>query len=162
MFEAIPSLLVFIALNAAAAFSGAFFRPGAWYKQLDKPPWCPPDWLFGPAWTVLYTTIAVSGWLVWRTGGLEGPAWAALAIYGVQLVLNAGWSAVFFGMQRPGLALLELIVFWLSILATIIAFHGVYPPAAYLLLPYLAWVSFAGVLNYSLWRRNSGRVPSRA
>lgn len=150
-------LLGFIAANFAAALSGALFRPGDWYRGLAKPRWNPPDWLFGPAWAVLYTMIAVSGWLVWRDHGFAGAA-AALAAYGVQLLLNAAWSAIFFGMRRPDLAFAELVVFWAAILATVVLFWPLQRMAALLLVPYLAWVTFAGVLNLTLWRMNAGRA----
>lgn len=157
--ESIIALGVFVLANFAAASSGAIFKPGEWYRTLSKPSWTPPDWLFGPAWTVLFIMIAVSGWLVWREAGLAGAA-VPLAIYAVHLVLNAAWSALFFGMKRPDLAFFELCVFWLSIAATIAAFFPVSATAAYLLLPYLGWVTFAGALNFSLWRRNSVRKPA--
>ena len=140
------------------ALSGAVFRPGAWYEGLDKPRWRPPNWLFAPAWTVLYVCIAVSGWLAWRQAGVAG-APAASAAYGAQLVLNAGWSAVFFGLHRPGWALAELALLWLSIALTAALFAPISAAAAALLLPYLAWVTFAGALNASLWRRNPALSP---
>lgn len=146
----------FALANFVVATSGAIFSPGDWYKSLAKPSWTPPDWLFGPAWTVLYITIAVAGWLVWRETGLTG-APVAFAIYGVQLVLNSLWSAVFFGMKRPDLAMIEVSFLWLSILATILAFWPLHAGAALLLLPYLAWVSFAAALNFALWRMNAPR-----
>lgn len=150
-------LLGFLGANFVAALTGALFTPGEWYRGLAKPSWNPPDWAFGPAWAVLYTLIAVSGWLVWRKAGFAGAA-VPLAIYGVQLVLNAAWSAIFFGMKRPDLAFFELVVFWIAILATIVAFWPVHRTAALLLLPYLAWVTFAGVLNFTLWRMNPVRA----
>lgn len=150
-------LLGFIAANFAAALSGALFTPGEWYRGLAKPRWNPPDWLFGPAWAVLYTMIAVSGWLVWRDHGFAGAA-VPLAAYGVQLLLNAAWSAIFFGMRRPDLAFVELVVFWVAILVTLVLFWPLQRTAALLLAPYLAWVTFAGVLNLTLWRMNAGRA----
>lgn len=154
----IIALGVFVAACFAAAMSGAFFRPGAWYEGLEKPSWCPPDWLFAPAWTVLYIAIAISGWLVWRAAGLEGGA-VAFAIYALQLVLNAGWSAVFFGMRRPDLAFIEVSGLWLAIVANIVVFFPHSPLAAYLLVPYLAWVTFAAALNFSVWRLNATSTP---
>ena len=151
--------LVFLALGAAAAMSGGFFRPGDWYETLARPWWRPPNWLFAPAWSILYLTIVIAGWLVWREAGWSGAA-LPLGIYVVQLLLNAGWSAVFFGLRRPDLAFAELTLLWLSILATIVAFHPVQPTAAWLLVPYLCWVTFAGALNFTIWRMN--RVPRAA
>lgn len=146
-------LLGFLAAVVAVASTGAIFRPDAWYRSLRKPRWCPPDWLFGPAWTLLYAMIAVSGWLVWHEAGFAGAA-GALGIYAVQLILNAAWSAIFFGLRRMDLALAELALLWLAILATIVAFASHHALAAWLLVPYLAWVSFAGALNAALLRAN--------
>ena len=99
-------LMGFVVACFLAAATGAAFRPGDWYERLAKPPWRPPNWLFGPAWAILYLTIAVSGWLVWRTAGLAG-AVLPLAIYLMQLVLNAAWTPIFFGLHRPDLAFVE-------------------------------------------------------
>lgn len=147
------ALGVFLGLNFVTALSGAWFRPGAWYEDLAKPGWRPPNWLFGPVWLVLYIMIAVSGWLVWRAGPWEetGPA---LLIYGAQLVLNAGWSAVFFGLRRPGLAFIEITLLWISIVVTKSMFEPIDSTAALLLWPYLIWVSFAAALNWAIWRMN--------
>lgn len=153
--DTIMGLLAFVVACGAAASSGMFFRPGAWYRDLAKPPWRPPDWLFGPAWLVLYITIAVAGWLVWRQWGADGAA-LALAVYAIQLVFNWLWSAIFFGLRRPDLAFFEVVCLWLSIIATIAAFYPVDETAAYLLIPYACWVSFAAMLNLSIWRRNPG------
>ncbi len=153
------TLMGFVLANVAAAMSGAFFRPGAWYEHLNKPWWRPPNWLFPIAWSILYAMIAVSGWFVWQADELAR-TWPALAVYGVQLVLNACWSAVFFGMRRIDLALLELIALWLSIVAMIVMFYPISAAAAWLLVPYLAWVSFAGVLNYRVWRLNPDPNPA--
>ncbi len=149
-------LLFFMLASAAAASTGMFFRPGAWYRDLAKPPWRPPDWLFGPAWLVLYICIAISGWLVWRQWGADGVG-LALAVFAVQLVLNALWSAFFFGLRRPDLAFIEVICLWLSIIATIVLFHPIDEVAAYLLIPYACWVTFASALNFSIWRLNAER-----
>ena len=148
----ILTLLPFIAICFCVSLSGAFFRPGEWYERLAKPSWNPPNWLFPPAWSVLYVCIAVAGWLVWRTGNPGSEL--ALGVYGVQLLFNAAWSAVFFGMRRLDWAFGELVMLWLSIAATITAFAPVSEAAAWLLAPYLAWVTFAGALNLSVWRLN--------
>ena len=153
-------LLGFIAACVAAASSGGLFRPGAWYESLAKPSWRPPNWLFGPVWAVLYAMIAVSGWLVWRAAE-PGAAALPLTIYAVQLVLNALWSAIFFGLRRLGLALFEMALLWVAILATIVTFYPIHAGAAYLLVPYLVWVSFAFVLNHVMWRLNP-RVAQEA
>ncbi|WP_292164004.1 TspO/MBR family protein [Mesorhizobium sp.] len=154
------ALVAFVAASFAAAATGMIFRPGDWYKQLDKPGWRPPDWLFAPVWSVLYASIALSGWLVWREAGIAGAA-LALGVYAAQLLLNAAWAPIFFGLHRPGLALVEIMVLWVAILATIILFQRVCLAAALLLVPYLAWVSFAAALNYSIWRRNRSKVLSK-
>ncbi|MGC1710593.1 MAG: TspO/MBR family protein [Methyloceanibacter sp.] len=156
----IPSILVLVAFVGAcflAAATGAVFPPGDWYERLAKPSWRPPNWLFAPVWTVIYLTIAVSGWLVWRKYGFAG-ATLPLAIYLVQLILNASWSPIFFGMHRPDLAFVEVVMLWLSIIATIAAFHRLNAAAAWLLLPYLTWVTFAATLNFAIWRLNRGPV----
>jgi tryptophan-rich sensory protein len=149
----ILGLIGFFGACFLVATSGAIFRPGDWYENLAKPPWNPPNWLFPPAWTLLYIMIAVAGWLVWRRAGFAG-AGLALAVYGVQLLLNAGWSALFFGLRRPDLAMAEVVLLWLSILATILLFAPIHATAAWLMVPYLAWVTFAAVLNYAIWQRN--------
>ena len=153
----ILGLAGFFAVCFATASSGAFFRPGTWYEDLAKPWWRPPNWLFAPAWSLLYCAIAVSGWLVWRQAGFAGAA-LPLGIYTVQLVLNAAWSGLFFGLRRPDIAFGEVVLLWLSILATILAFHPVHAGAAWLLVPYLCWVTFASCLNFSIWRLNAGRL----
>jgi len=146
-------LAAFTLIAFAAALPGAILRPGAWYRGLDKPSWRPPDWLFAPVWTFLYATIALAGWLVWREAGMQG-AVLPLTAYMVQLVLNASWSPIFFGLHRPDLAFFEIIVLWIAVVSTIFLFYPVHAGAALLLLPYLAWVSFAAVLNGSIWQRN--------
>ena len=115
-------LIAFGAATFGAAATGSIFRPRYWYKQLDKPRWRPPDWLFAPVWTVLYVLIALSGWLVWREEGIAGAA-LPLGVYVLQLLLNAAWTPIFFGLQRPGLALMEIVMVWASIVATIVLFH---------------------------------------
>jgi tryptophan-rich sensory protein len=146
-------LAAFIVANASAAATAALSRPGEWYRKLDKPSWRPPDWLFAPVWTALYAMIALSGWLVWRQAGFAGAA-LPLTAYALQLILNALWTPVFFGLRRPDLALIEMVMVLASIVATIVLFHSVSRAAAWLLVPYLAWVSFASALNFSIWRRN--------
>jgi benzodiazapine receptor len=148
-------LVAFVIASFAAAATGVIFKPGDWYKQLDKPGWRPPDWLFAPVWTVLYASIALSGWLVWRQAGIAGAA-LPLSVFLVQLLLNAAWMPIFFGLHRLGLALVEILVLWAAILATIILFQRVSLAAAMLLVPYLAWVGFAAALNYSIWWRYRG------
>ncbi|MEU4220271.1 TspO/MBR family protein [Actinoplanes sp. NPDC026623] len=120
------------------------------YASLEQPAWAPPSWLFGPVWTILYVLIAIAGWLVWqRTGWTR-----ALTVYAVQLALNAAWTPLFFAAGRYGLALVEIMVLWVLILATIVLFWRTSRLAAALLVPYLAWVSFATALNAAIWSAN--------
>ncbi|MBP8259632.1 MAG: tryptophan-rich sensory protein [Verrucomicrobia bacterium] len=146
-------LLGWLALSFCVAAIGSLFMPGEWYAGLQKPSWNPPKWIFGPVWTALYTTMAVAAWLVWKRGG-----WArqrmALTIFLVQLGLNALWSPLFFGMQNPALAFVDILLLWLALLATAAAFWRSRPLAGVLLVPYLSWVTFAGALNFTLWRLN--------
>ncbi len=144
-------LIFFLTLTLAAAAVGAQFMPGAWYEDLNKPPWNPPNWVFSPVWSILYVTIAISAWLVWRR--LQVLGWPII-LWLTQLGLNSMWSWLFFGLQRPGLAALEIVVLLAAIIATVIAFFRTYRPAGLLLIPYAAWVSFAVVLNVSIWRLN--------
>lgn len=146
------SLIVFLIVTGAAAATGALFMPGEWYRTLAKPSWTPPDWLFGPAWTVLYVMIAVAGWLVWRETGLG----VVIAIWVVQLVLNAAWSWVMFGLHRIDLALIDAGLMLISIVAFMLAAWPVSQTAALLFVPYLAWVSFATALNFAILRLNGG------
>lgn len=140
-------------LTFAAAALGGLFMPGEWYSRLQKPVWNPPNWIFGPVWTALYIAMAVAAWLVWRHGGWTAQR-PALGWFLVQLGLNALWTPLFFGLRNPGLAFAEIVLLWLAILATLRAFWVAHRLAGALLLPYLAWVSFAAALNYTLWQLN--------
>ncbi len=141
---------------AAAGVGGAFMRASspAWYDRLAKPAWRPPDWVFGPVWTVLYASMAVSAWLVWVGGRPGGAKTLALVLFAVQLALNAAWTGVFFWLQSPGAAFAEIVALWLAVAATVAAFWRLRPAAGALLLPYWGWVSFAAGLNLALWRMN--------
>lgn len=127
--------------------------PGEWYGQLRKPAWNPPGWIFGPVWTALYTMMAVAAWLVWRQGGFPSQR-KALGLFLLQLLLNAAWSPLFFGLHNPALAFAEIVLLWFAILGTLITFWKIHRCAGALLLPYLAWVTFAAVLNFTLWQLN--------
>lgn len=144
------SLLPFLGAVMLVRASGVMFMPGGWYKTLDKPSWTPPNWLFGPAWTMLYPMIAVAGWLVWQANGVG----AALVAWALNLVLNATWSWLMFGRRRVALALADA----LGMVATIIAFIWLALPhsgtAAALFGPYLAWTLFATALNAEILKRN--------
>lgn len=149
----IIGLAGFILLLVAVASSGAMFKPGDWYDTLAKPVWTPPDWLFPIAWTLLYLMIAFAGWLVWREVGFTS-ARLAFAFYFSQLVLNAAWSWLFFGLHRMELALIDVVVMGLLVVANIVAFYAIHPGAAYLLLPYLLWIGYAAALNLAIWLMN--------
>ena len=153
----ILTLVVFVLICQAAGGIGGLFTAtsvGTWYAALRKPPYNPPGWIFGPVWTVLYALMGVAAWLVVRRGWNSVAVKAALAAFVAQLVLNMLWSAVFFGMRSPGIAFIELLGLWVAILVTIRLFWRVSPTAGALLVPYVLWVSFAAVLNYSIWRLN--------
>lgn len=147
------ALPAWLAVSFCAAAIGGLFMPGEWYASLNKPSWSPPGWIFGPVWTALYTMMAVAAWLVWKRGGFAAQR-RPLSLFLVQLALNAAWTPLFFGLQRPGLAFAEIVVLWLAIVTTLLAFRLESRVAAWLLAPYLAWVGFAAVLNFSLWRLN--------
>jgi benzodiazapine receptor len=143
--------VVFLAVTFAIAAFGAQFLPGPWYEALIKPAWTPPPWLFGPVWSVLYLMIAISAWLIWlRQPRISAP----LMVWAIQLVLNGIWSWLFFGLQRPGFAALDIVVLLLAIAVTAVMFARVSRVAAFLLLPYFFWVSFATALNIAIWRLN--------
>lgn len=151
--QAVFGLGGWLLITFVAAAIGSLFAPGEWYAGLVKPAWNPPNWIFGPVWTVLYILMAVAAWLVWKRYGLVG-ATVPFVLYVVQLVLNAGWSWLFFGLHRPGAAFVEIVVLWVAILSTAVLFFRLERAAGILLIPYLLWVSFASVLNYTLWRLN--------
>lgn len=142
-----------LCFSAAAVGAIASANAPEFYAALVRPSWAPPAWLFGPVWTVLYLLMAIAAWLVWRERGFGGAA-IPLALFLVQLALNALWSWLFFAWRQGGGAFAEIIVLWLLIVATAIAFWRVRPLAAWLLAPYLAWVTFATVLCYAIWRLN--------
>lgn len=146
-------LIGWLLLCFAASVVGALFMPGEWYAALNKPAWNPPGWIFGPVWTALYAMMAVAAWLVWQRGGFAVQR-RPLGLFLAQLALNALWTPLFFGLRQPGVAFAEIILLWLAILATLLAFRPVSRAAAWLLVPYLTWVSFAAVLNGTLWRLN--------
>jgi len=129
-----------------------------WYPALVRPSFAPPPWVFGPVWTTLYVMMGVASWLVWRQGFGRLEVRSALVFYGVQLVFNLAWSWLFFGLQKPFLALLDIVVLLVLIGVTAIRFAAVSRGAALLLLPYLAWVAFATVLNGGFWWLNRPSV----
>jgi translocator protein len=142
--------VVFIVLVVLAGSSGAIFKPGAWYEELRKPSWTPPNWAFPVVWTILYVMIGVAGWEVWTLGGWSLP----LFFWGLQIVINAMWSWLFFGMRRMKLALVDIGVLWLTIAAFIVTAWPISMLASLLFVPYLVWVTAAGLLNRSVIRLN--------
>lgn len=147
------ALTTFLGLVAVTAVLGSVYTSMSvpdWYDGLAKPEWTPPAWLFGPVWTALYLLMALAAWLVWHRAGGFRPAKLALTLFVVQLGLNVGWSMLFFGFRAPGWALAEIILLWLAILTTALVFLRHSRGAAILLVPYLAWVAFAGALNAAI------------
>ncbi|RYG86049.1 tryptophan-rich sensory protein [bacterium] len=149
---ALPAFLLATGLTGAVA-AIASVRAADFYGQLQRPSWAPPASLFGPVWTVLYLLIGVAGWLAWRehASRARGPA---LTLYAAQLGLNALWSWLFFAWHLGGLALLDICLMWLVVLATLVQFWRLRPLAGALLVPYLLWISFATALNAAVWRLN--------
>ncbi|MFA6446768.1 MAG: TspO/MBR family protein [Patescibacteria group bacterium] len=158
----ILALVIWLIIPQLFALIGAYFTTPAisgWYATLIKSPLNPPSWVFAPVWTVLFLLMGIAAFLVWKKGD-HRKVILALTIFGLQLVLNTLWSIIFFGMHSPGAALVEIVILWIAILATVITFYRVSKPASYLLLPYLLWVSFAAVLNFSIWNLNKTTQPS--
>jgi translocator protein len=153
MKQIVALLLSLVICFTAAGIGSLATTPNiaTWYAGLAKPTWNPPNWIFGPVWTFLYISMAVAAWLVWRQGGLW--QWA-LALFAVQLVLNAAWSWLFFGFHLTGTAFIEIVALFAAIAATTIAFWPKSMAAGILMLPYLGWVAFASVLNFTIWRLN--------
>lgn len=146
-------LVVWLLVTYAASAIGAVASvdAGAFYGQLQQPGWAPPAWLFGPVWTLLYTLMAVAAWLVWRSPGEHR---LLLGLFLAQLILNGLWSWLFFSWQLGGLAFAEILLLWALIAVVLVGFWRVRALAGALLVPYLLWVSFAALLNFTLWRQN--------
>ena len=151
-------LVIAIMVSECAGVIGSFFTMPAiqsgWYTGLVKPALNPPAWVFGPVWTTLFALMGISAFLIWKKGLDRRDVKIALGIFLGQLVLNTLWSIIFFGLHSPGGALVEIAFLWLAILATIVTFYKISKPAAWLLLPYILWVSFAMYLNYAIWILN--------
>ena len=150
-------LIISIVVSQLAGIIGAFFTTpsiASWYATLSKPALNPPAWVFGPVWTTLFALMGIAAFLVWKKGLERRDVKKALGIFIGQLCLNTLWSIIFFGLHNPGMAFIEIIFLWLAILSTIITFAKISKPAAWLLVPYILWVSFAGYLNYSIWILN--------
>ena len=144
-------LLLCYAVSAIGAVASVQARE--FYAQLVQPDWAPPGWVFGPVWTTLFTLMAISAWLVWRKGGWPANR-IALSLFIVQLAFNALWSWLFFAWNLGAVAFIEVLLLWALILATLVSFSRRQVGAAILLLPYLLWVGFASLLNFSLWQLN--------
>lgn len=154
-------LLISLALPQLAGLAGSLFTSSAisgWYVGVIKPSFSPPNWVFGPVWTLLFVLMGVALYLVWRSPALLPAARKqkrlALWLFGTQLALNTLWSIIFFGLKSPGGAFGEIIILWLAIMATTVIFAKISKPAAWLMVPYIMWVSFASFLNYTIWQLN--------
>ncbi len=146
---------IFICLGAGMI--GSIFTSSSidtWYATLEKPTFNPPSWLFAPVWTALYFFMGISLFLILRQDLIKGKIKLAISIFGLQLILNALWSFLFFGLQNPFLAFMEIIILWIAILITILTFYKIKKVASILLVPYILWVTFATILNYYIWRLN--------
>jgi benzodiazapine receptor len=145
-----------VAFATAAIGAAASLDAEVFYRELSRPPWAPPGWLYGPVWTLLYLLIGFSGWLVWRVHGFR-KARGAFILFFLQLAANALWPWLFFAWRLGGLAFAEILLLWSLIVATVSSFWRLgAKAAAVLLLPYLAWVTFAALLTFSIWQRNPG------
>jgi benzodiazapine receptor len=154
----IIKLVVSIIICQLVGFIGSLFTTPSiptWYATLNKPSFTPPNSTFGPVWTSLFLLMGISAYLIWRKGLQDKNVKIALLIFITQLVLNVLWSILFFGLHSPFPAFIEIIILWLVILVTFVSFMKISNPAGILLLPYLIWVAFAAILNYSLWKLNS-------
>lgn len=150
-------LIIAILVSECAGIIGSVFTVSAipaWYAALEKPALNPPSSVFGPVWTILYLLMGIAAFLIWNKGLGRPDVRRALKVFGFQLVLNALWSIVFFGLQSPGWAFVNIILMWLAIVWTMIHFYKISKPAMWLLVPYILWVSFASYLNYSIWILN--------
>lgn len=150
-------LIIALAAPLLVGWIGSLFTTpeiNGWYSSLAKPALNPPNWIFGPVWTTLFILMGIAAFLIWRRGLNHKNVQAALAIFVFQLFLNVFWSLLFFGIHSPMVAFTEIISLWLAILALILAAYQVSRPAAYLLIPYVFWVSFATYLNYAIWQLN--------
>lgn len=149
------SLVIFIVVCLGIGGLGAMATTpeiDGWYRTIEKPTWNPPDWIFGPVWTTLYILMAIAGWRVWTMSNTKRTL--PMSLFAIQLLLNLAWSFIFFAKHQPGWAFVEIIVLWLAITATMLTFFQRSKLAGALLIPYWAWVSFASVLNFTIWRMN--------
>lgn len=153
----ILSLIIFILICLFAEVVGSYLTFTSvkdWYPTVAKPSWTPPSWLFGPVWTTLYILMGISAWMVWKEGGFQQNPFA-LGIFFIQLAINVLWSGFFFGLQGIGLALINIVILWVLIIAMVITFWQTKQMAGVLNIPYWLWVSYATALNFQIWRMNS-------
>jgi translocator protein len=150
----LPVLAAAAAAIVVASLGATMTDLGPWYQSLTKPSWQPPDWAFGPAWTVIFALAAISGVIAWRLAETDAQREWIIGLFAINGVLNILWSALFFRFHRPDWALYEVVLLWLSVLVLIVAFWRYAKAASWLLVPYLAWVSFAALLNYEIVRLN--------
>jgi benzodiazapine receptor len=151
--QEIFGVIGWLGLTFGAAWLGSRFLPDQWYQNLSKPTWNPPNSIFAPVWTILYLLMALAAWWIWRSNGLQTTLFP-LTMFGLQLLLNVAWSWLFFGRHRPDLAFLDIIGLWIALLITLLSFWRLTALAGILLIPYLAWVSFAAILNWTIWQMN--------
>jgi len=152
------TFLFFLLTCYSAAVLGSILTSssvGTWYAELRKPSLNPPNWIFAPVWSALYFLMALSAWLVWRNADWGGAS-LALTLFFAQLALNVAWSGLFFGLRRPGTALVEIVFLLGAVVATALAFRSVSGLAFWLMVPYTVWVAFAALLNFKIWQLNSG------
>ena len=147
------SLIGWLALCLAASGTAVFVSTSGWYAELNKPTWNPPGWIFGPVWTLLYVMMGIAAWLVWREGGWKTQV-MPLGLFLVQWMFNVLWTPLFFGAHRIGPAFVDIVLLWLTLAVTLTLFWRANKTAGMLLMPYLAWVSFAAALNLSILRLN--------
>lgn len=150
-----PVAVAALAAMAVAGLGASATDIGPWYQALQKPSWQPPDWLFGPAWTLIYGLIALAGVKAWNAAPDRRQGLRIVGVFALNALLNVAWSELFFHFHRPDWALIEVVAFWLSIVVLIVAAASVSHAAGWLLVPYLAWVTFAGVLNLAVVRLNA-------
>ena len=150
--------IISICIPLLVGFTSGFFTitgVNSWYQTIEKPSWNPPNWIFGPVWTTLYILMGISLYLVWKSSAEWRIKKTAILLFSLQLLLNFFWSYIFFNQQQIGLAFVDIVLMWFSILATIILFSRINIAAGWLLVPYISWVSFAAILNFTIWRLNS-------
>jgi translocator protein len=153
----ILKLIIAIAIPLLVGGVSGFFTTesvNGWFTTINKPSFNPPNWIFAPVWTTLYVLMGIAFYLVWKSTGDESVKRTAIIFYSIQLVLNFLWSFIFFKMHQPGWAMVDIVLMWIMILLTILWFGKISSTAAWLLVPYICWVSFASILNYAIWRLN--------